>query len=151
MRVSVHRQLSVVICHQENRQPLSHLFRFISNDLGPLLDGGIWRVVSDLRQVEASELTGEALRTAMRLVSGLVETSDPGGTKVFRLASLAVPGTMGQGIGRMMIGNLWGFPRMDFALFETTDAVGRWLGLPDGWEATAGLEPAHGVKACETR
>ncbi|MBS0123426.1 hypothetical protein [Thetidibacter halocola] len=110
------------------------LLRFLHSGFAALLHQGMWRMISDLREVETSGLSAQRLRRLVPLVRRAIEAAALDETVVFRMALVARPGTLGQGIARMIEGNLSGYPRLRIAVFEEVDTAARWLGLTDGWQ-----------------
>jgi hypothetical protein len=110
------------------------LLAFLHADFATLLHQGMWRMISDLRAVESSGLNAHHLRQVLPLVRRAIQSAAPDETVMFRMALLARPGTLGQGIARMIEGNLAGYPFMRIAVFDEVEAAICWLELSDGWQ-----------------
>lgn len=139
MDFQVSEEMNLVVMRIAADPHLADLDDFFERHLGHLIRNGVNRLVSDLRQLKTSEMDAAKLRARMARADAIVRENAQPDDSVLRMAVLAQPGTLGQGMGRMMVGQKWGLGALEISVFEGAKEAGEWLGLRSDWMKQSGF------------
>lgn len=87
----------------------------------------------DLRDQAGSILTGQKARNLLVQCDRHIRASHPESGDL-PCAIVALPGTIGQGIGRMFMGHAYGLEHLRLMQFDDLDKASEWLELPPDWQ-----------------